>query len=204
MHLRWFICCTLLFYSIQVFSGSKVEILEPTFTGSGCPKGSTDVSISSDARKIDITFDSFFVEADVAMGHVTAAKNCETVIRVKVPHGFSLAVERINYNGVNNLPYGANAHIVGDHFFNHEQLALINKRFYGTSNSPFNITTRILYHGLFWTPCGEEAIISSKTNLAISASKSLRSASIQVDNRESRPGISYDLLWRSCSEQHRR
>lgn len=201
MFLRWLIVCAVFSHSFQLIAGPRVELLEPSFAGSGCPRGSADVTITADAKKIDITFDSFFVEADNAVGHTAAKKNCDTIIRVKIPHGFSLAIERIKYNGINNLPYGANAHIIGDHFFNHEELAIVSKRFYGSTSSPFDISARIPYQGLYWTPCGEEATIASQTSLAVSASKSLYPASVQVDDRELRPGISYDLLWRSCKEQ---
>ena len=198
---RFVLFAALMVFSFQTMGGPRVEVIEPTFSGSGCPRGSADVAISPNAKHIEITFDSFFVEANTTMGHLVSTKNCDTSIRIKIPHGFSLAIERVRYNGVNNLPFGANAHLVGAHFFNHEEVAQVNKRFYGSTKSPFNISAKVPHHTLCWTACGEEALLSSRTNLAVSALKSLQPASVQVDDRDMKPGITYDLLWRSCVEK---
>ena len=188
--------------SFHASASRKVEILEPSFSGSGCPKGSADVAISRNAKRIDIVFDKFFVEADNSMGNVSAKKECDTSIRIKVPHGFSLAIERVKYNGINKLPFGSKAHLMGAHFFNHEQVAVVNKRFHGRTISPFDINSHVPYQRLSWTPCGEEALVTSRTQLSVVALRSIQPASVQVDDKLLRPGISYYLLWRSCSEQH--
>lgn len=187
--------------SMDAVANRKVEIREPSFSGSGCPKGSADVVIAKNAKRIDIVFDKFFVEADNSLGNVSAKKECDTSIRIKVPHGFSLAIERVKYNGINKLPFGSNAHLVGAHFFNHEQVAVVNKRFHGRTTSAFNVNSHVPYQGLAWTPCGEEALVTSRTQLSVVALRSLHPASVQVDDKLLRPGISYYLLWRSCSEQ---
>lgn len=186
------------FTSIQAIAGPRVELREPSFSGSGCPKGSADVSITPNAKQINLLFDNFFVEANTSIGHVTSTKNCDAVIRIKVPRGYTVAVERVRYNGINKLPFGSNAHLTGVHFFNHEELASVNKKYYGSTTSPFDISARVAYRNLFWTPCGKEALLTSRTNLAVAAAKSLYPASVQVDDHGLRPGITYDLLWRTC------
>lgn len=199
MNLCWAMTFAVFLAGSQLLANTRVELLEPLYSGNGCPLGSADVSLLAGAKRIDITFDKFSVEADNALGRVVAKKECDVTIKIKIPHGFSLAVEKVRYNGISRLPFGSNAHFVGAHYFNHEQVAAVNKRYYGQTSSAFDISSRVSHQALFWSPCGEDAEIFSRTNIAVSSVKSLFPASIQVDDLQ--PGLSYYLLWRPCSEQ---
>ena len=197
MHLRWFLVVSV--FSYGAFCGPKVELLTPRFWGAGCQKGSADVSISANAKRIDLTFQKFVAQADSKMGDGTK-KECNAMIRIKVPHGFSVAVQRVKYKGASDLPYGTNAHLAGAHFFNGADLATFSKRYHGRSLGRFSVETVIPNSDLNWTPCGEEAVLASRTTLALSAKKSLAKAIFQIHGENVRSGISYNLLWRSCAK----
>jgi hypothetical protein len=198
MDLRWFLLFA--FLSPQLLAGPKVEILKSRFWENGCVAGTADISISADAKRVEVNFDKFLVEADNTLGHTSAKSMCHAEFRIRVPHGFSLAIKRIRYNGVYDLPFGANANLIGEHYFNDEELVVVSKRFYGKSEGPFNMTSRIAYQNLSWTPCGEEAVVRTVTTLDLTARKSVHKASFQIDDRPEHSGISYDLIWRSCKE----
>jgi len=197
MRLNWFAAFAML--AFDAFAGSRVELHEPSFYGTGCSNRTADVSISKDAKRIDISFEKFYVEADSDTTAGKAAnKECEAIIGFKAPHGKAVAVQQIRYHGDYNLPFGSNAHISGTHYFNGEELESVSKRFFGHAESSLELVITIPYHSLIWTPCGEDVLISSLTTLAVSAKKSLNRASFRVDHQPARRGISYELIWRSC------
>lgn len=199
MLVRWAILFAFVFTSFNLTAGPRVELLQPLFNGSGCPLGSVEVILAAGAKKIDIKFEDFYVMADNVLGRVGAQKECDATIQIKVPHGFSVAVSKIKYSGIQHLPFGSNAHFVGSHFFNHEPMLVINKRYYGRSDNAFDISSHLPQQSLFWSPCGEDVAISSRTSISVSSVKSLYPAHVQVDDIQ--PGLSYHLLWRTCAEQ---
>lgn len=197
MRPNWFTAFAIL--AFDAVAGSRVELQQPLFYGTACSDITANVSISKNAKRIDLSFNKFYVEADSASnGGRAATKECEAVIGFKAPHGFAVAVQQVRYHGNYNLPFGSNAHLSGTHYFNGEELGSVSKRFFGHTYSSLELVITIPYHSLIWTPCGEDVQLSSVTTLAVSAKRSLNKASFRIDEQPARRGISYDLIWRSC------
>lgn len=198
MNLRWFTAFAA--FSLQLYAGPKVEVHSPQFKGTGCPKESADVSMSANAKQVDLVFKGFGLEADNSLGNSSLSRECEATIRIKVPHGFSVAIQRVRYLGIYDIPFGANAHLIGTHFFNEDEFASFSTRYYGKSEGALSVSAKIPYHNLAWSACGEEAVVSSRTKVMLQASKSVRKASFRIGEDLVASGLSYDLIWRSCQE----
>lgn len=178
----------------------RVLIAHFAHSGSGCPQGSAQVSLAPDAKHIQVFFDHFRVEADMQLDQRAPSKSCELNMRIKVPHGFSLALERVKMAGLIHLPYGSQTQISGDFFVNHEELTSISKRYFGNNKSALEITSRMPQHALSWTPCGEDVVIRGKAKVAVSAAKSFHPAYAQLDDLDEKAGLRFELLWRTCKE----
>lgn len=106
-----------LFLSAQAFSQSAVTLGEPDFRGNGCGRGKASAVISTDGQTLSILFDEYTVEAGGNLRQRNDRKQCNVIIPVNVPNGYSVAVFKVDYRGFVAVPAGAEAQFNVDYNF---------------------------------------------------------------------------------------
>lgn len=97
----------LLFICAMCFIGSfaqaqRLTMEEVKFSGSGCPSGTVDASLSPDGRALSVLYSAFTVE-----GTGVAERNCQVVVRMRAPKGYRVHMAHADLRGFNALPEGS-------------------------------------------------------------------------------------------------
>lgn len=89
----------------------SVRIIGVEYTGTGCPQGHADASISEDAQTLIVMFDQFVVDTakDAAPNShgwgpsANARKNCTLTVRMEAPEGYTYTFNQLDVYGYANL-----------------------------------------------------------------------------------------------------
>ena len=87
----------------DTISQGHVTIELVTLNGSGCPPGTAAVAVSPDNSAFTVTYSSYVVQNGQGTSVVDGRKNCQAVVRVEAPAGFTYAVSQATYRGFAQL-----------------------------------------------------------------------------------------------------
>jgi len=82
-------------------------IVNASYVGTGCPKGSATTGLSLDRQAATSLFSSF-VSSPTPAG-VKVTRNCLTTMKIKVPRGWSYTLESVDVRGFADLEEGVSA-----------------------------------------------------------------------------------------------
>jgi Domain of unknown function (DUF4360) len=82
-------------------------IVNASYVGTGCPKGSTTTGLSLDKQAATSLFSSFVISPTPAGAKVT--RNCLTTMKINVPRGWSYTLESVDVRGFADLEKGVSA-----------------------------------------------------------------------------------------------
>src|SRR5882757_6052386 len=88
---------------------AKVTVDIVSVNGSGCPKGTTEVSVADDNSEFTVIHHGYVARAGGGVDPTDARKNCQLTLDVQVPTGFTFGIIRADYRGDARLATGAAA-----------------------------------------------------------------------------------------------
>lgn len=182
-----------------------IQILPPSYGGTGCPIGTASVSLSPDQKAVSILFDQYAIEAGGSTGRSLDRKSCNLSIPVQIPQGYSISIFQIDYRGFNSLPWGARSQFNVEYFFNYggsyPQTRGIrsSKSFSGPQSSDYGLTDQLGVEALIWTPCGAQANLRVNTSMMVTTNSRREQAMSTVDSADISAGIVYHVQWRRCN-----
>lgn len=150
--------------------------------GSGCPRGSTDVSYSPDHRSFVVTYSEFGLRGgDYA--------NCTITISVEAPPGWSYALSSLFDLVAVSLAPGSSARLQTDAWFTGLSSGVSADDFlFGPSSGLW--TSISVPSSLGYLPCGYEADLRVNRRLSVNGSPSSFAML--------RTTVGPNLLWRRC------
>src|SRR5690349_9238242 len=80
-----------------------IQIVNASFSGSGCPQGSVSTTISPDRTVITFGFDKFQTYIGPGLPISERTKNCALHLSLKYPGGFQFSVVDSTYHGYAQL-----------------------------------------------------------------------------------------------------
>src|SRR5690606_12960464 len=83
-----------------------VFIQDIQYAGSGCPAGSVWSNLWSDHKRFQLVFDSFAAEVGPYVSRAESRKNCQIMIDLDYPHGWSFAIDEGRVSGFAALEPG--------------------------------------------------------------------------------------------------
>lgn len=102
-----------LILSIVLLSGavtqaqSEISFGQFSYRGSGCPKGSANLSLDPAQNALSIMFDQFIAEAGSTTSKSVDEKSCSISIPIQLPEDYSLSISQVEVQGFNLIPaYG--------------------------------------------------------------------------------------------------
>lgn len=186
-----FVFCLL--YGFSLFA-DDISIGEPTYGGSGCPRGSADVILGPGGNSLDILFRQYIVSSIDQ-----PRKSCNLAIPLHVPQGLSVALFKVNYRGFNSLPPGSFSRFRVEYFFAGSQGPTYTRAFYGPLYHDFLLTDTLPISSVVWSPCGKDVILRSNSSLMVTASGPNNDALAGIDREDIKGGLIYHLQWKFCS-----
>src|SRR5436305_5720601 len=89
--------------------GGQVTLSVQTINGSGCPAGTTNVSMLPDNSGFRVTYASFLAQVNGGAAATAFRKNCQINLQVHIPQGYTFAISWADYRGHVSLASGATA-----------------------------------------------------------------------------------------------
>ncbi|MEQ1875764.1 MAG: DUF4360 domain-containing protein [Bdellovibrionia bacterium] len=190
------------FAKVNLIDGANVaddiQLGEPAYGGTGCPAGSASVSLSPDQKTLSLLFDQYVVEAGGTTGKTLDRKTCNIAIPVRVPHGYSISLIKVDYRGFNFLPRGANARFTAEYFFAGSRGPITSRSFFGPTQSDYLFTNNLIAEAIVWSACGANTNLRVNSNMTVLSPRQEQALST-VDSADVEAGIIYQIQWRRCS-----
>ncbi|MEN3612144.1 DUF4360 domain-containing protein [Plantactinospora sp. ZYX-F-223] len=172
-----------------------------TVSGSGCPPGTVLVTVAPDNTRFSLIYNSYFVQVGVGAGPIDFRKNCQAVLAVRPPAGFTLAISRVDHMGYAFLADGATGiHQASHHLKGEPRPALISHPLTGPMDDLWQATDEVLIEPVYF-PCGTTPSIVLDTTLRVSAGTSdpqTTTSFVSLDAVDISYSSSYLLDWATC------
>ncbi|ONI84142.1 hypothetical protein ALI144C_15750 [Actinosynnema sp. ALI-1.44] len=181
----------------------RVTVRVVTANGSGCPVGSTEVSVADDNSEFTFTHREGYV-AKVGPGAdpTDVRKNCQLSLDVRVPSGFTFGIVRAEYSGRISLAAGAQAWQGADYYFQGETpTARRVHPFTGPQRGDWSTTDVTDPGSVVFAPCGEHRYFNVNTALRVSAGSSnpqTTTSWISMDSPDRNPNGRFRFIWKRC------
>ncbi|MGW2207429.1 DUF4360 domain-containing protein [Streptomyces sp. NPDC001774] len=179
----------------------KITIELATVNGSGCPEGTTAVSVASDNTAFTVTYSDYLARAGGSSDPTEYRKNCQLNLRVFVPQGFTYAIARADYRGFASLQRGAyGQEKAGYYFQGMAQTVRKTHQFNGPFFDSWQASDVTDVAQLVWAPCGERRNFNINTELRVLAGTSSPASTsfMTMDSTDASVSTTYRLAWRQC------
>lgn len=177
-----------------------VQIRDISYAGSGCPVGSVAENLASDYKAFTLLFDQYFAEVGPGVPYKEKRKNCQVIVDLDFPQGWSYTIFEVDYRGYVSLDNGVQGVQKSTYYFQGQrQTAPLSTSMWGPLDKDYHIRDTLGISALVWSPCG--------MNRALNINSQVR-----VDNRRNRNGFGlmtldsldgqlkhiYNVRWRRC------
>jgi len=171
----------------------------PSYGGSGCPAGSARTVVSPDLKAFTIIFDNYIVNA--AGSNAMDRKNCQILVNLNFPQGWSYSIARMDYRGFYNISAGAFGSQQALYYFqgNLKQASLVTV-FNGPASGDYTISDTLGVSALVWSPCGALSGVNINTSLLakVSSNNPYGYAQLTTDSADGSIQTTYALQWQRC------
>lgn len=177
----------------------QVGISIETVNGSGCPSGTAKVTAASDNSSITVTYSDYLAQVGVGADPTDVRKNCQLVLDVDAPSGYTYAIFGLDHRGYAYLQDGATARQQARYYFQGEPDAVLTSHdFTGPYQGSWHTSDTM--EELHWAPCDAERFLNVNTELRVNAGGSdwRESPSFMAMRSTETPGSTFHLAWKRC------
>ncbi len=183
----------------------EVRILEPRYSGNGCPAGTASITLSPDNKMLSVIMDQFVVEAGGVSGRNVDRKRCQFAIPFEVPRGMQVSLVRVDYRGFNSIPdFNSFTELMTTHQFirlrNNSIGQSVSKkhRFQGPIQQEFYLSGDV--NSQIFSPCGEKVQLNILSIMSATSNNPVEQITSTIDSIDAQTdtNVRYHLLWRQC------
>ncbi|MGM1064694.1 DUF4360 domain-containing protein [Saccharothrix sp. Mg75] len=170
-----------------------------TVNGSGCPPGTAAVAASADRTAFTVTYSQFLAEAGGGSQPTDFRKNCQLVLEVTYPQGFTFGVAQADYRGFAHLKHGASGLEQGNYYFTGTSpTSRRSHAFAGPYSDNWQATDTTEWDAIVYAPCGERRLFNVNTELRVQAGSSSGVSFMVMDSTDSSVSTEYHFSWKRC------
>jgi hypothetical protein len=169
--------------------------------GTGCPRGTADVTMAPDNKAFTVTYSAFTAQTGPGTKPTDFRKNCQLALNMHVPQGYTFAIAGADYRGYAHLARGAVGSESANYYFQGErQTTRIQHNFTGPADSDWQRTDSVGIASLSFLPCGEERYLNVNTELRVNRGQSSPRATsfLTMDSTDGRIDTVYHVAWKKC------
>jgi hypothetical protein len=181
--------------------GSNMVIDVAAANGTGCPRGSADVTMSPDNKAFTVTYSQFTAQTGPGAKPTDFRKNCQLALNMHVPQGYTFAIAGADYRGYAHLARGASGSESANYYFQGErQSTRIQHNFTGPADNDWQRTDTVGIASLSFLPCGEQRYLNVNTELRVNRGQSSSKATsfLTMDSTDGRIDTVYHVAWKKC------
>lgn len=169
--------------------------------GSGCAPDTVTLAVTPGNTSLTLDYTGFTARVGGGAKPIEQRKNCQLVLQIEVPDGYSYAISKAEYRGYASLAPGASAA---------ERAMIYTHGMPATNFNVHRLTGPIDDHwrwevvaetkAMIWHPCGESRLLNINDEIRISAGTSDTSTTASLISKESTEGAdaAYHLVWKRC------
>jgi hypothetical protein len=172
-----------------------------SWAGSGCPAGTVAENLAPDLQAFTLLFDSYVAEIGPGLPLSQARRNCQILVDLQFPQGWSYSVFDVDYRGFANLDLGVSGIQQSNYYFQGE---FLTSRLQTTLNGPrasdYQIRDSLPLNALVWSPCGAQRalIINSSVRVANNSGNPDARGAMSTDSIDGKVTHIYGLQWQRC------
>jgi hypothetical protein len=177
----------------------RVPVAIVTANGSGCPSGTTEIDVADDNSTFAVIHRSFVAKAGAGAEVTDFRKNCQLVLDVNAPPGYTYGIVRADYRGYVNLQTGATALQRANYYFQGMSATEYRSHpFRGPLRDEWRTTDTVDPGSVVYAPCGENRYFNINTELRVYADPKAATSWISMDSPDRNPNSRYHFVWRRC------
>lgn len=177
----------------------RITVDVVTVNGSGCPRGSADVSVSGDNTSFSVYYDHFQAEAGGGADVVDSRKNCQINLAVNIPSGYTFAIARADYRGYGHLDSGATGTQQASYYFTGSSDTTSSRHdLAGPYYGGWRFTDQTPVSELVYKPCGEQRNLNINAELRVNAGDSDSRSVMVMDSTRGSVKTVFHFAWKRC------
>jgi hypothetical protein len=182
-----------------------ITINAVTVIGSGCKKDTYAVAVAPDNTAFTITYSEYLAQVGPGIPAAESRKNCQIVVNVKVPSGFTYAIAGVDYRGYLNLAKGATASQRANYYFQGSPQTVYTTHALpkGPKDDNWQASDQVGIAALVYKPCGAERYLNINTEVKVNAGTSSSSSSsfVTMDSTDGSVSTEYHFSWMHCPKK---
>jgi hypothetical protein len=182
-----------------------IQLMEPSYGGTGCPQGTVGAALSPDNKALSIVFDSFMAEAGKSSGKSIDRKSCNLIVPIHIPTGLSVSILKVDYRGYVFAPKGTQAKFNVEYFlksFGSQSSGPKDaKTFNGLYDDEYMITNNLGLSAVVWSACGEDVNLRINSSMMAKTNAKKDDVLATVDSTDIAAGLVYYLQWQKCTKK---
>ena len=173
----------------------KVTIDVVTVNGSGCSAGSAAVAPAADNTAFTVTYSDYLAQTGTGAAPTDFRKNCQLVLRVHYPQGFTFGIAQADYRGFAHLAGNASGEERANYYFQGmSQSTPRTHTFNGPMSDNWQATDRAEVGAIVYAPCGEQRMLNVNTQLRVHGGSSF----MTMDSTDASFSTKYHVSWKKC------
>ncbi|MDX8034865.1 DUF4360 domain-containing protein [Lentzea sp. BCCO 10_0856] len=173
----------------------RVTIDVVTVNGSGCPAGTAAVASAADNTAFTVTYSDYLAQTGAGAKPTDFRKNCQLVLRVYYPQGFTFGIAQADYRGFAHLATGARGVERANYYFQGmSQSTPRTHTFTGPMSDNWQATDRTEVGAIVYAPCGEQRMLNVNTQLRVQGGASF----MTMDSTDASFSTNYHFSWKKC------
>jgi Domain of unknown function (DUF4360) len=177
--------------------GVSIDIIAAN--GSGCPAGTTSISVTPGNDAFTVAYRAFHAQVGVGATAVDFRKNCQLNLQIRIPAGWTYAVAEIDHRGRAHLEAGATGLQRSHYYFaGQASTATATHHFTGPYDDAWATTNVIEEAALVYGPCGAERNLNINSELRVNAGTSNPTTTNSSITMDSTTSDIYRFRWRQC------
>jgi hypothetical protein len=187
--------------TVDEVPAGRVTVDIVSANGSGCPVGTTEVEVADDNSTFSVIHRSFTAKVGAGADPTDARKNCQLVLDVQVPSGFTFGIMRADYRGHANLRDGALASQRASYYFQ-GMADTVTKvhQFRGPLQDDWATSDIVDPGSVIFAPCSSDRFFKINTELRayLGTSSPSTTSSISMDSPDRNPNGRFHFAWKRC------
>jgi hypothetical protein len=179
---------------------AQVVIHDLTWAGTGCPRDSVASSVAPDRKAFSLAFSLYFASAGPGIPITENRKNCNLILRLSFPQGWSFTIFNVDYRGYALLDPRVSATQRSAYFFEGEfPSTALRTTLRGPFDDNYEIRDTLGLDAVVWSPCGEDRALNVNTEVRVN-NRSNRQGSGLITNDTITGELehTYGIRWRRC------
>lgn len=172
----------------------------PSYGGTGCPSGTARAVVSPDRTSFTMIFDNYIAQAGAGGHPMIDRKNCQILVNLDVPQGWTYSIARMDYRGFYSLGAGATGSQQATYYFQGNlQQASLRSNFVGPTQGNYLFSDTLGLNALVWAPCGARVGVNINTSLLAQVNNPSTYAYLTTDSADGSVKTTFALQWQKCT-----